>query len=64
MKLLITGAEGQLGRSLQEALKFRNFQVETLTHQELDITDLNAIKKVVSEWLMKYAPKFKASAPF
>jgi len=49
MKLLITGAEGQLGRSLQEVLKFRNFEVQTLTHQELDITDLNAIKKVVSE---------------
>jgi dTDP-4-dehydrorhamnose reductase len=49
MKLLITGAEGQLGRSLQEVLKFRDFEVQTLTHQELDITDLNAIKTVVSE---------------
>ena len=49
MKLLITGAKGQLGRSLQEVLRFREFELQPLTHQDLDITDLNAVKRVVSE---------------
>ncbi|PYP86422.1 MAG: dTDP-4-dehydrorhamnose reductase, partial [Blastocatellia bacterium AA13] len=39
MKILITGAGGQLGRSLPAAL-FRHV-VTTLPHKELDITRLN-----------------------
>jgi dTDP-4-dehydrorhamnose reductase len=44
MTWLIVGAEGQLGRSLQEALKIRDISFQTLTRRELDITDLPQVK--------------------
>ena len=49
MKLLIAGADGQLGRSLQEVLRLKDFEVQPRTRQDLDITDLTAIKKAALE---------------
>jgi dTDP-4-dehydrorhamnose reductase len=49
MKLLITGAKGQLGRSLQQVLRIRDFEVQPLNHDDLDITDVETIRRVVSE---------------
>jgi len=49
MKLLITGAKGQLGRSLQEVLRIRDFEVQPLTRDDLDITNVETIRRVVSE---------------
>ena len=45
MNWLIVGADGQLGRSLQKALKTRNISYQTLTHRELDITDLTQVRE-------------------
>jgi len=47
MSWLIVGAGGQLGRSIQEALKIRNIAFQPLTHKELDITDLSQVKESV-----------------
>ena len=49
MKLLIIGAGGQLGRSLQDVLRIKDLAFLSQTHQDLDITDMLAIKKVVSK---------------
>ena len=49
MTWLIVGAEGQLGRSLQEALKIKNISFQALTHEELDITDLYQVKECVKK---------------
>jgi dTDP-4-dehydrorhamnose reductase len=49
MKLLITGAEGQLGRSLQEALRVKDLAFLSQSHKDLDITDLRAVEKVFSK---------------
>jgi dTDP-4-dehydrorhamnose reductase len=42
MKILITGANGQLGTALVNALK--GHQVVPLTHEDADITDFEAVK--------------------
>ena len=47
MTWLIVGADGQLGRSLQEALKIKNITYQPLTHRELDITDLPKTKEIL-----------------
>ena len=49
MKWLIVGADGQLGRSLQEALKIKNISFQALTRKELDITDLSQVKECVEK---------------
>ena len=49
MTWLIVGAEGQLGRSLQEALKIKNISFQALTRKELDITDLSQVKECVKK---------------
>jgi dTDP-4-dehydrorhamnose reductase len=49
MKIFIAGAEGQLGRSLQDVLRLRDFEVQPRTRQDLNITDLKSIKKAISE---------------
>src|SRR3990172_11505335 len=41
MRILITGGRGQLGRSLEDALA--QHQVSALGHEELDITDAEAV---------------------
>ena len=48
MTWLIVGADGQLGRSLQEALKIRNITYQTLTHRDLDIADLSKVIQIVT----------------
>jgi len=44
---LIIGADGQLGLSLQKALKFRNISFQTLTHRETDIANLSQVQECV-----------------
>lgn len=48
MKWLIAGADGQLGRSLAEALKKRNIDFTPLARKELDIADLSEVIKVAT----------------
>lgn len=43
MKLLITGAEGQLGRCLQDKLADTTYQVYAISRKDLDITDRRAV---------------------
>jgi len=47
MMWLIVGANGQLGLSLQQALKFRNISFRTLTRQDVDITNSTEVQKYV-----------------
>ncbi|MBA7677013.1 dTDP-4-dehydrorhamnose reductase [subsurface metagenome] len=47
MKVLVTGANGQLGTDLCKVLK--DFDVIPLTHADLEITDLNSVKRVFNE---------------
>ena len=47
MRVLIAGAGGQLGRSLQIVLQEKNFQYLPLSSSELDITKLPQVLKVV-----------------
>jgi len=49
MKILISGAGGQLGLSLREVLRTRDYDVIYLDRHELDITDSDAVNKIVSE---------------
>ena len=46
MRILITGANGQLGTDLVKTLK--HHEVLPLTHADADITDLNAVREVCS----------------
>ena len=48
MKVLLTGANGQLGLSLR-ALKPNSIQLDTLARKELDITDTPALRKAIIE---------------
>nr|WP_321315649.1 sugar nucleotide-binding protein [uncultured Ligilactobacillus sp.] len=43
MKILITGATGQLGTELQKLLKQRNADFDALGADEIDITDKKAV---------------------
>lgn len=44
MKVAVIGANGQLGTDL--CLAFSNFEVVTLTHQDIEITDMDSVKGV------------------
>ena len=46
MKVLITGANGQLGRELVRLGQSVDFEVHSLSHQQLDITDKNHIQQI------------------
>lgn len=52
IKILITGSDGQLGRCIIENIKFNrnrdNISYTAVNHSELDITDLNRVKKELS----------------
>ncbi len=50
MKWLITGAEGQLGRSLQEILTVQGFEYIALSKSELDISDASRTKELFSDF--------------
>lgn len=45
-RVLLTGATGQLGRALQRTLATRD--VVALSHQALDVADLDAVRKAVA----------------
>lgn len=47
MKVLITGANGQLGRAFQELLKKEGVEFIAATKEELDITNLQQIREFV-----------------
>ena len=47
--ILITGAGGQLGYSLQQILKARNRPFEAADIRELDLTDFTVVEKFVDE---------------
>jgi len=48
MKLLITGAHGQLGCELVEQSQLMGFAVQSPTHRQLDITDLESVKYFIN----------------
>jgi len=48
MKLLITGAHGQLGCELVEQSQLMGFAVQTPPHRQLDITDLERVKYFIN----------------
>ncbi len=48
MKILITGADGQLGYDLQIALKNRGYEIFPTDADTMDITDVDMIKAVLS----------------
>ena len=47
-KVLLLGANGQLGKALQKAL-FSAFEVSAFTKDQLDITDFSALEKYLTE---------------
>ena len=53
MKVLVTGANGQVGWELQNQSCCYNFDLYALDHKSLDITDTKAI----SEQVMRYQPE-------
>jgi len=48
MKVSVTGASGQLGADLCRIL--RNFETIPLTHQDVEITDMNSVKEVLGKY--------------
>ena len=51
MKVLVTGANGQLGTDLCEVL--RDFELIPLTHKDIEISDMSSVKQAFS----KYKPE-------
>ena len=49
MKILITGANGQLGKDLTEFLKSKNFSIYPFSSKELDVTNLDLTIKIIKE---------------
>ena len=49
MKYLIFGADGQLGRSLQDDLAARNLEFAAFSRADLDITDLTQVRREILE---------------
>lgn len=49
MKYLIVGAEGQLGRSLQDELAARNLEFVAFSRKDLDVTDLIQVRQAILE---------------
>ena len=49
MKILITGADGQLGRCLQDKLQETDYEVVALNRKSMDITDSTAVKDVFEQ---------------
>lgn len=58
MKVLVTGANGQLGLELQELLPQSGHEVVALAKKELDISDAAAVERAVEE----HAPKLVVNA--
>jgi dTDP-4-dehydrorhamnose reductase len=49
MKVIVTGAKGQLGTDLVHLLADRGYEVYGYGREELDITNFNQVKQVISE---------------
>ncbi|MGE7020674.1 dTDP-4-dehydrorhamnose reductase [Solibacillus cecembensis] len=49
MKIMVTGANGQLGQELVVQLKNTAYQLYAFTKQELDITNIQQVSEVVNE---------------
>ena len=50
MKILVTGADGQLGQELPDVLEAAMPGITTYVgHKELDITDAGAVERYISE---------------
>lgn len=49
MKILVTGATGQVGYCLQQQLQAKGWDYVALTRNELDISDAHAVEKHVAE---------------
>ena len=49
MDFLITGANGQVGRELQDKLELKNYSFTALGRDKLDITDINSVDSVLNE---------------
>jgi len=49
MKILITGAGGQLGLELKDILPGRGHEVAALARRELDISDARSVERVLGE---------------
>lgn len=49
MKILLTGAKGQLAQEIVDAAKKLNLNIIAYTHQNLNITDIVKIEQVISE---------------
>lgn len=50
MKVLITGADGQLGRSLQSALRINGVNFLALSRINLDITDFSQVREIIGNY--------------
>jgi dTDP-4-dehydrorhamnose reductase len=50
MKILVTGANGQLGFCLQKLLAATQFEFKALGRNELDISDTSAVERLVAEY--------------
>lgn len=48
MKVLVTGANGQLGTDLCQALQ--HFELIPLTHRDIEISDMNSVKQVINKY--------------
>lgn len=54
IKILITGAKGQLGQSLRQSLKNKDFEVVYTGSEELDITDAKKINALLEKGQFTY----------
>ena len=50
MKVIITGADGQLGRSLQDVLKLNEVNFLALSRKTLDISDLSQVREIIGNY--------------
>lgn len=50
MKILLTGASGQLGFAIQQQLAKTDYTLWALSHQQLDITDTDAVSMFIAEY--------------
>lgn len=50
MKVLVTGANGQVGHCLQQQLGMTEWEYSALTRTELDITDQSAVNNIVQKF--------------
>ena len=49
MKVLVTGAKGQLGHDIMDELAKRNIEGIGVDVEEMDITDAETVRRVITE---------------